>query len=204
MALDGTYAGLKASLAAMMDVSATDLSGVIADIVALGESRVLREVKTKDNEEPLSGTITSGVIAVPADYMSLKFAYIDASEAFPLERRSPEWIYANCPMRSASSRPKYIARDGASFIFGPYPDSGYTVIGSYYKRAGTLASATYDLFTNNQDLFFYACLSKAEIAIGRDARIAVWESEYQRTLNTVNGMDRAEGSSGSTLQIRVG
>ena len=49
---------------------------------------------------------------------------------------------------------------------------------------------------------WFACLAESEILIGRDARIPIWEAKYQRILMDVNGADKAEDSSGSSLQMR--
>ncbi len=199
-----TYAQLKTAVTSWMDVNASDLSTKIDDLVTIAEKRIFREAFTKDNEAALSGTITSGVIPVPSDYIKLKFAYIDATPVQMLARRSNESLLGEYPSRSASGKPKAIARQGTDFIFGPYPDSGYTVAGVYYKKAGTLSSAVYDLFTNNPDLYLFACLAESEILIGRDNRIAVWEAKYNKILNDVNQLANTEDSSGGSLQIRLG
>jgi len=203
MALDNTYAGLQASIVAFLDVNTSDLTSTIADLIVLGENRVLREARTKDNEAALSSAIAAGVLAVPTDFIAMKFAYINGTPASKLERRPAEWIYASYSTRSAQSIPKYYAREGTNFIFGPYPDSGYTVNGIYYKRAGTLSSAVYNLFTNNQDLYLFACLAESEIVIGRDSRIQIWEAKYNRILADINGLDQRDSASG-TIQMRLG
>lgn len=199
-----TYALLKTAVTSWMDITASDLSTKIDDLVTIAENRIFREARTKDNEAVLSSTIASGVVAVPADYISLKFSYVDGTPVGKLERRDAEWIYGNYGTRSASGKPKYIARETTNFIFGPYPDSGYTVKGVYYKRPGTLSSAVYDLFTNNPDLYLFACLAESEILIGRDSRVPLWEAKYTKVLGDLNGVDKAENSSGSALQIRLG
>lgn len=199
-----TYAELKTAVTSWMDVTASDLSTKIDDVITLGEKRIFREAFNKDTESPLSGTVSSGVVAVPADYIKLKFAYIDGTPTQKLGRRTAEWIYGNYGTRSANGKPKYIARQASNFIFGPYPDSGYSVIGVYYKKPGTLSSAVYDLFSNNPDLFLFAGLAESELLIGRDSRIATWEAKYNKILNDVNMLAKSEESSGGDLQMRLG
>lgn len=180
------------------------MPNTIDDLVTIAENRIFREAHTKDTEASLSTAISNGVIAVPADYMSLKFAYIDGTPVRALERRSAEWIYANYGTRSGGGLPKCIARDAGNFVFGPYPDSGYTVKGVYYKRLAALSTGVHALFTNNPDLYLFACLAESNILIGLDSRLQIWEAKYQKILNDVNGYDRAEGASGSSLQMRLG
>ena len=186
-----------------MDVSSTDLTAVIDDLVTVAEARIFREARTKDTEASISTAIASGVVAVPSDYIELKFAYLDTTPSTILERRPAEWIYSQYPTRSSSGIPKCIAREAGNFIFGPYADSGYTLKGVYYKKLAALSTTAHALFTNNPDLYLFGCLAESEILIGRDARIPLWEAKYQKILADVNGQDRAEGASGSTLRMRI-
>lgn len=199
-----TYAELKTAVTSWMDITASDISTKIDDLVTIAEKRIHREAFSRDTEVALSGTVSSGVVAVPSDYIKLKFAYIDGTPVQKLERRTAEWIYAEYGTRSANGRPKYIGRQASNFIFGPYPDSAYSVIGVYYGKPGTLSSAVYNLFTNNPDLFLFACLAESELLVGRDARIATWEAKYNKILNDVNLLAKTEESSGGDLQMRLG
>lgn len=207
MAFDTDYTSFGQSLASWMDVSYTDIGAtLVADLITVGEDRIFREVRTRDMETALSDTISStGVVAVPTSYLAMKFLYLNTSPQVALERRSAEWIYANYPQNTTSGIPQYFARNASNFIFGPYPDSGYTVNGVYYKRLTSISGSGLNaLFTTNPDLYLFACLAESEIVIGRDQRTVLWEQKYMRILADVNGMDKAEDQSGSTLQMRVG
>ncbi len=61
MALD-TYSALKVSVAGWMNVSASDLSSQIDDVVTLGESRIYRECRSRDGEKSYATAIASGVL----------------------------------------------------------------------------------------------------------------------------------------------
>jgi hypothetical protein len=198
-----TYAQLKTAVTSWLDITATDVSSQIDDLVTVAETRLFREARTRDMEVAMSTSIGSGVVAVPTGYIAWKSIYIDGSPTQRLERRTADWIYQRYPLRSADSKPSFIAREGTSFIFGPYPDSSYTVKGVYYKRLGTLSSTVNGLFVASPDLYLFACLAESEPLIGRDSRIKVWEEKYQRILNAVNGEDATENVSGGKLQMRV-
>jgi hypothetical protein len=199
-----TYATLKTAIVSWLNISATDIASQIDDLVTLGETRIFRKARTRDMEAVLSSTIASGVISLPTSYVALKFAYIDGTPTQRLERRSAEWIYMQYPVRSSEGKPKYIAREGTSFIFGPYADSAYTVKGIYYKRLDAISSSVNALFSSNPDLYLFACLAESEPIIGRDQRIALWESKFQSILADVNGEDQAEDHSSGVLQMRIG
>ncbi len=135
MALN-TYSDLVTAIGTWLN--RTDLASYIPDFIALAEERIYRSLRVKAMETALSSTISSGAIAVPSDYIELKSAYIDGSPTYALERLSVEEIYTKYPTRSSQGKPLYIAREGASFIFGPYPDGAYTVKGIYYARLAAL------------------------------------------------------------------
>ena len=198
-----TYATLKTSVTSWLDITAADLTSQIDDLVTIGETRIFREARTKDTETAFSIAIAGGVLPVMGDYIELKHAYVNSSPVQVLERRNAEYIYGTYPTRSGSGVPKFIAREANNFIFGPYPDSGYTINGVYYRRLVPLATTLHALFLNNPDLYLFACLSEAELIIGRDDRIKIWEAKYQKILSDVNGMDRKEQASGSGLRVRI-
>lgn len=183
----------------------TDLSDYVNDFIMLGEARIYRELRIKAMETALSDTISSGVVAVPSDYLELKHAYINSSPTQPLQRKTAEWIYQKYPTRSADSVPKFIARDGDNFIFGPYPDSGYTLKGIYYAKLTALSTSNEtNWFTSNApDLLLWAALAEAEPFIGNDERAMLWETKYQQAKNAVESQDEKERHSGSVLAASV-
>ena len=197
-----TYNELKTAITSWLDVATADLSSIIDDLVTVGEKRIFRECRTRDMEDSFSTAISSGTIALPSGYVELKYARVDGTPSQPLERRSAEALYEMYPNRSAEGKPKFIAREGSTFIFGPYADSDYTIKGIYYKRLTAVSSSANALFTANPDLYLFACLAESEIVIGRDNRIAIWEAKYKKILDDVNGEDRREQASGSTLRMR--
>lgn len=199
-----TYALLKTAITSWLDVPAATYTATIDDLVTIAETRIFREARTRDMEAALSDTIANGVIALPASYVALKYAYINSSPVKTLERRPAEWIYANYPTRSSEGQPKFIAREATNFIFGPYPSSAYTVKGIYYKRLAALSGSVNALFLANPDLYLFAALAESEILIGRDARVPLWEAKYTKILLSVNGEDKTEDQSGSPLRMRVG
>lgn len=192
-----TYATLKSSVAGWMNVSATDLSDQIDDLVTIAETRIYREARTRDAETSYITAIGSGVLSVPSDYVDMKWIYCSATGT-PLLRRSIEWLYEYYPRVGAvTGTPKYFARDGNNFVFGPVPDAAYTAIAVYYKKFAALSTGTNNQFLNNPDLYLFACLAESEILIGRDERIPVWEAKYNKILSDANTLAKREDTSGS-------
>lgn len=180
-----------------------DLTDRIPEFIALAEARIYRDLRIRAMETALSSAISSGVIAVPAGYVEMKHAYIDGSSAVRIHRKTPEWIYRNYPTRSSSGKPIFFAREGENIIFGPYPDSGYTVKGIYYKRLPALsATNTTNWFTDNEPgiLLFSALYVLADYVADAEAS-GKWAMSYESERSSIQAKNDAEEFSGSPLSI---
>ncbi len=180
-----------------------NLTSIIPDFVSFAEARIYRDLRIRAMETALSSTISSGVIAVPSGYIDMKFAYVDGSEVRKLQRKNPEWIYTHYRTRSSDGKPFCYAREGENFIFGPYPDSAYTIKGVYYKRLTALSGSnnTNWFTTNAPDLLLAATMLECMIYIQDDARISFWEMKYNMIKDATQRQDDKEEFSGSTLSV---
>lgn len=192
-----TYAELKTAVANWLHRD--DLTAYVDDIITLGEKRILREVKTRDMEAALNVTTSSGVATIPSDYVSLKHARVDGAPTQPLTAVTASQLYTQFPLRSGAGKPQKIAVDQGSFIFGPFPDASYTILGTYYKRLPALSTGVNALFTANPDLYLAAALGEALAFNANDKRLLVWESKYQAIKEALNTED--ENSRGSELAV---
>lgn len=197
------YTDLSNAVVAWLNVGTADLSAVISDLVMTGEKRIMREMRTPDMMTSLTATISSGVLTVPSDYKEMIHAYVDANPTQHLEMVSPSYIYDRYPSRTSEGVPVVMARDGSNFIFGPYPDSDYTIKGTYYKHLTAVQTSANPLFTANPDLYLFACLAESEPVLGRDPRIAIWESKYRMVKEIVNGEASRSRFSGP-MSVRAG
>jgi hypothetical protein len=197
-----TYAELKTAISSFKHRS--DLSGVLDDIVTLGEKRIMRQVRATEMETAMSVSISaSGTATVPTGFLGLKYAFIDGSPAKNLIIKTPQQILTQYPQRSSSSKPAWIGYDAATFMFGPFPDSTYTVKGTYYARQGPLSSGVYDLFTNNPDLFLFACLAETEAYVVNEKRLPLWAAKYEQIKEDIN--TEAKGiAAGGGMAITIG
>lgn len=203
MATITSFSTLKTELANILHRS--DLTSDLPLFIQLGELRIYRDLRLRCMETALSSAISSGVIAVPSGYVDLKFAYINGSPIQSLEKKDAEWIYWNYPTRSADAKPYYIGREADNFIFGPYPDSAYTVKGVYWKKLDALsASNETNWFTSNApDLLFFAALCEATPWIQDDSRIPLWEKKYALTVQRVQRDDDREEYGGGPIRMTL-
>ena len=180
----------------------TELDSYLDDLVLFGEKRIYRKLRVRAMETALSVTISSGVAAIPSDYVELKYAYLSTTPVTKLNMKEAGWIIEAYPTRSADGLPKFFAQDGSNFIFGPYPDSGYTLSGTYYKRLDPLASTTNAIFTTHPDLYLFAALAESAIFLkASDQRLAVWEARFNDVLGQVQGEYNKGRLSGGALQM---
>ncbi len=197
------YSTLKAAVSTWLDRD--DLSSEADTFIDLAEARIYRDLRIKAMETALSVAISGGVAAVPSDYLELEHAYLNTSPTTWLDVRNAQWIYQFYPTRSSTSKPLFIAREGDNFIFGPYPDSGYTVQGIYYAKLAALSDTnTTNWFTDNApDLLLFGALVEATPFIGDVERAAVWEARFAQAMGTVQRQDKRERHpAGMSLRTR--
>lgn len=203
MALDGTYSGLLASIAATLHRS--DLTAVLPDLVTLADSRINNDLRHRAMETIQASTMASGVIALPTNYVELKDAYISSTSPYAnLDRKTANWIYDKYPNRSATGAPRFIAREGTNFIFGPFPDSNYVVTLVYYNRFAALSASVNSVFSTYPGLWLFAALAEAAPYLKDDKRIPIWEGKYQQLFTLVQKEDADEYTSGAVPSIVSG
>jgi len=187
------YSTLLTSIADWLDRD--DITTVSETWVDLAEARIYRELRHSFMESALSVAISSGTAALPADFLELKVAYLTTTPATPLQIRNADWIYARYPQRTADGVPCFIATEQDAFLFGPYPDSNYTIAGTYYAKPDPLVTTTNEtnwLTTNAPDMLLYGSLVHSAPYIGHDQRAPLWEAAYQDALRRVQNADKRE------------
>ena len=197
-----TYAELKTATYNWLDIASTNFAtNQIDDLITLAEKWIMRNVRNEDMETALSVAISNSVAAAPTGFLGLKYVYLDSSPQKKLIIKTPDQIFEGFPDRSSTGKPSWIAYDVGNFIFGPAPDSNYTVKGTYYKRQGPLSSGTYNLFTNNPDLYLFATLAESELVFGRDERVAGWTQKRNEIAQAVNTEAKNIAASGGLAMI---
>jgi hypothetical protein len=155
-------------------------------------------------ETSLDSTIASSVIAVPDDYLGLKYAYVVGAPSARLDRVSLNQQYGTYPRGGNTGVPVWIAREGTNFVFGPEPDAAYQIHLIYWAKPSTLrtAATTNDswLIVNAPDLPLYGALLEAQQFILSDSRVPLWGASYARKLQVYRDLHADEDMSGSPVQ----
>lgn len=204
MAVITNYTTLQTAVADYL--ARSDLTTWVPNFIQNCEEKLHRMLRLQFMEKALSGSISSGVLAVPDDYLELKFAYVDRAPIQWLERTTSENVYRRYPVRSGAEIPHLIAREGGNFIFGPYP-ADHTIKGIYWAKPDLLRDDDdgSNWFTiNAPDLLLYGSLLEAEPFIKNDPRILVWKAFYDEAFAAVKAQEKRENFSGGSLAISLG
>lgn len=186
----------------------SNLTADIPGFIQNWEERFYRNPKNYGNWMVSSLSVSfSSTATVPADLITLRIAYLNGKSNRPLVPSSLEQVLMSYP-RTSSGPPKWIARDGANFVFGPAPDGTYTLNGSYYAKPDLLRdyasdAAAHYLVVNAPDLLLYGALLEASPFIGEDTRIPLWASMYQTALADHQALMKAQNISGGSMQTLV-
>lgn len=196
MATITTFSTLKTAVADWLDRDDMSTSGGPIDVmIELAEDQIYRDLRLRFMESSTAPAISSGVVPIPSDFLELKNASAENNGASTrLTPKGSDWIYDSYPTRSADGIPKFIAQEGDNFIFGPYPDSGYTVNLHYYARPTALSTSneTNWLTTNASDVLLNGALLQSIGYLGADERAAYWQSSYAAGINRLKAQQRRE------------
>lgn len=180
MALDGTYTGLKASIAAWLHRS--DTEDYASDLIVLGEHRIQKELRCRALETTISGAMVSGVFTVGATAVGVKEVLLkDGNDLIPLMNAGAAMLDMYTNRGSQGTPEKYQVRGAKNELhFGPSPDAAYTVEVRYYKAPISCNTTSPDaFFTDNQGLYLFAALAESAPVVGQDDRLRVWEAKYE-------------------------
>ena len=144
-------------------------------------------------------------MAIPSDFIALKYLYLTVSSGTsstvtPILTMPASTLYQSYPYRATDRTPKFVAIDNGYFVFGPYPDTAYTVSGTYYAKQTSLLTTVNDLFTNYPDLYLVATMAELEGFIKNDPRIGIWTAKRDRMKEEINGQSREALYNGSPLR----
>lgn len=204
------YASLKQ---AVQDWNArTDIANYIDYFIQRAEQTIYNDIFAMNKGagvKPIEATLNtainaSGVVPLPTGYLGLRYALISSSgNTWQLERRNAEFIYTQYPNRGANGVPQYIARDGQNLVFGPAPDSTYSITGIYWQKAAQLTvTNTVTWMTTYIPLILLAACNKGIAAFNKDTEaVQWWDADYRDQMAAFLLADRAEEQSGSAFAM---
>lgn len=175
----------------------------IPTFVRQTEERIFRSVLLPELRKHATLTATSGtpLLARPADFLApFSLAIVDAEgNHYLLLEKDPDFMREAYPSVSTLGLPRYYAQyDGDTpssdgrFIFGPTPDSAYSVaLHYYYDPPSIVDESTSWLGDNAESLLLYGSLIEAYTFMkGEQDLMQQYEKRYQEALSQLGGLAR--------------
>lgn len=198
-----TYTDLQASIATWL--KRDDLTSVIPDFIALAESRLMRDLRLRQQITSTTLTTVAGQqsVTLPTDFLEFENVSLRSSQTRSLSYAPVEHIDTKYPTEYTGT-PAVYAIEGQTMLLGPTPDAVYSLPVIYYAKWPALSvTPTNWLLTNHPGLYLFASLAEAQPYMLDDQRIAVWESKYQAVMAQVQSKDETATHSGSALRVKT-
>lgn len=199
-----SYSDLKTTVANYLGRS--DLTTQIPDFIRLAETRLARELRTRQMLKSATASMTGGdsKIALPTDFLEVRDLYIQGNPRVPVSYLSPS-AFTRDARADESGKPVYYTVLASEFMFAPVADCTYTLEILYYAKPAVLSdSNSSNVFLANYfDALLYGALAEAEPYLINDARVQMWISMYDRAINNISTSDENSEYSGVPLQMKV-
>lgn len=204
MALDGTYDGLKASVADWLDRD--DLTAQIPDFIALAELEIGRAVRRKKVRKSVQ--FGAATFPLPGDCAQLSSARLvtgirgwDGAIDVTTEVELADLRTS----MSANGRPKHAAVIGTDLLLVPAPDSTYQAEIIYFQELTPLSENNQSniVLAEAQDIYLYGALLEAAPYLDDDARIPTWQGKFSGAIDALNIVREREEFSAAPLRMRL-
>jgi hypothetical protein len=203
VSLDGTYAGLKASIADWLHRS--DMVAIIPDLIVLAEARIARDLRLRRqiSSTTLATVAATQSVALPTDFLEVENLSVGTSIARNLVYMNIEALDVKYPVGSYSGTPVAYTLEGNSLLLGPTPDAAYSISMLYYARLAALSvTPTNWLLTNHPNIYLFGALAEAGDYV-RDLQMGTtWDAKYQQGIKHLQDADDRAMFSGSELRVR--
>jgi hypothetical protein len=199
-----SYSDLKTTVANYLGRS--DLTTQIPDFIRLAETRLGRELRTRQMLKSATSSLVGGdpKIALPTDFLEVRDLYIQGNPRMPVTYLAPS-AFTRDARADESGLPVYYTVLASEFLFAPIPDGAKTIEILYYAKPPVLSDTTASnvFLANYPDALLYGALAEAEPYLINDARVQLWISLYDRAVSTINVSDQNSEYSDVPLAMRV-
>lgn len=196
------YSELKTTIANYL--ARSDLTSIIPDFIRLAETRLQRDIRTRQMLIVATAVTTGGdsTVGLPTDFLEMRDIHLNTMPVFTLRYKAPNSFYETS-RTTESGRPVDYTTLGAEIQLSPIPDTTYTLQMLYYGKPTVLSDSTASnvFLANYPDALLYASLAEAEPYLMNDARIQTWAALYDRSITAINNSDQASEYSGQPMSM---
>ncbi len=198
-----TYTELKTAVANFL--ARDDLTSQIPHFIPLAESRMSRELETRDQEKRATATLTSGdeYIALPTDLREVRSVALTTDPKTVLTYYSPTSLDSTYSS-GGSGKPLGFSIVGGEMKLRPIPDSSYTAEIIYVGGLSALSDGnlTNVVLTRHPDAYLYGALAEAYAYLLDETRAAQYMQRFSLAIDEIKvDEQRAHYGTGS-LQIQ--
>jgi hypothetical protein len=199
-----TYAELQTAIADFLNRE--DLTAVIPTFIRLAEARMDRDLRHWRQEQRSNADLDAQYSALPPDFLQpirLQILAGPSGEVAPIS--TAQMLQLRGDRADLVGRPTNYAITGGSIELYPTPDDTYASSLVYYGRTPALSvsNTTNWLLTEAPDAYLYGSLVHAAPYLKDDARLAVWESMFKLSLDTLNSSSEDAKYGGTGLKMRT-
>jgi hypothetical protein len=201
MAFD-SYSSLKTTIATYL--ARSDLTSIIPDFIRLAETRLQRDIRTRQMLVVATAVTTGGdsTVGLPTDFLEMRDIHLNTTPVTTLRYKAPNSFYAESRTTDGGKPVDYTILS-SEMQLAPTPDSTYTLQMLYYGKPTVLSDTTSSnvFLANYPDALLYASLAEAEPYLMNDARIQTWATLYDRAITAINTSDQSSEYSGQPMSM---
>jgi hypothetical protein len=204
MALDGSYDGLKATVADF--VNRTDLVAVIPDFIRLAEAQMTRRFAGRVRQglpiprrliQRADADIDQGTeyLAVPADFHGPIDLLLQGEPEIVLDYLDATNLQQQKQADKVRGAPRWYAIVGAELQLYPVADQDYTGELTYVARVPALSvgNPANWILTDYPDAYLYGALVQSAPYLKDDARTTTWGTLFTAALDDICNADPMPG-----------
>jgi hypothetical protein len=181
-----TYSDLQAAIANW--IARSDLAASIPDFIALFESAANRRLRLRQQESGVTLTPSSGVAALPADYLAWRRVTWTGQFPRELEYVHPSYLHALHPTLPAGV-PRLFAIEGANLTVAPTSDTPLAF--DYFQKVPALSSLSPSnwLLAAAPDLYLFGALAEAHGFVKDAESLALWKARRDELFDEIERLD---------------
>jgi hypothetical protein len=198
-----TYTELKTAVANFL--ARDDLTSQIPNFIQLAESRMSRELETRDQEKRATATLTSGdeYIALPTDLREVREVSLGTDPKTVLSYFSPSSLDSTYSS-NGSGKPLGFSIVGGEMKLRPIPDAGYTAEIVYIGSLSSLSDSnlTNVVLSRHPDAYLYGALAEAYAFLLDETRAAQYMQRFSLAIEEIKVDEQRANYGTGSLQIK--
>lgn len=187
-----TYTDLKAAVADWLNRS--DLTARIPDFISLAETKINRDLRSREQQIIATANVDTEFFALPADFLEFKsFRITDLlGSSYDLLLATPEQISDALSDSVTPGTPLFVTIIGDQFQLWPAPAQSYVGTLAYVRKVPALSDAapTNWLLSDSPDVYLYASLMSAAPFLRDAEALVTFKTLYDEAVEGIRTADK--------------